>query len=276
MDSVISHSVSKYLLLLFFLFSILTNHSYPQPNENNTHTPISFNQVINDGKELVLSPLRWEQNDWLTFGAIAGGTILLTTIDLKMQEESQELVHNNNFPMKLGKWTGEPIAIFSIAGGFYLLGTAFKDETAKQIGFEITESFIYSGVIDVLLKASFGRFRPYTQKGNGNFHPFTFMNNDRLSFPSGHSTVAFSLATVIASHTNNYFLKAIIYTPAILTLYQRVYSNQHWTSDVFAGAAIGYFVGNYIINKHKQENANGDKYSFGFDPNGRINFSLNF
>ena len=44
----------------------------------------------------------------------------------------------------------------------------------------------------------------------------------------------------------------------------------HWTSDVFLGAAIGYFTGKFVVNRHNKEEQNF--FSLGIDQQGR--FSL--
>ena len=262
----------SYVILLLFYFG--SNTIYSQDYNKYDPNIKTLCLALNDGEQLVLNPLHWESSSWLTFAAVAGGTMLLTTVDEKINNEVLEKPYKNTVPLIIGKWTGEPLTTFSIAGGFYIFGIATEDNAAKRIGFEVVESFIYAGTINIILKAAIGRYRPYTQKGNGSFRPFNIWNNDNLSFPSGHSTVAFSLSTILASHTDSYLLKAVIYTPAVLTLVQRVEANQHWTSDVFAGAAIGYFVGKFIIDRHKEKDSQNQKYNLSISPEGRLIFYM--
>jgi membrane-associated phospholipid phosphatase len=268
--------VLRYFLLFAMLFCFGSNAVYSQQNGNYNLNFKSFNRFLDDGKQLAINPLHWETYDWVTFSAVTGGTLLLTSLDTQIKNEAQETPYKNTFPMIIGKWTGEPIITFGIVSGFYLYGIASDDNTAKRIGFEVAESFIYAGTINLILKGLIGRFRPYMEKGNYSFSPFKFWDNDNLSFPSGHSTVAFSLSTILASHTDNYFLKAFIYAPALLTLVQRIKANQHWTSDVFAGAALGYFIGRFIVNKHNKQDENNLSYEAGISQEGRIVFYFTF
>jgi hypothetical protein len=63
-------------------------------------------------------------------------------------------------------------------------------------------------------------------------------HEDNLSFPSGHSSTTFASASFI--HMRYGFKYAILpYLAAIYTGYSRVDSQQHYTSDVVAGALIG-------------------------------------
>ncbi|MGE5499440.1 MAG: phosphatase PAP2 family protein [Syntrophothermus sp.] len=238
-----------------------------------------FHTALRDGGDLFSQPVKWEGNDWLKLTAVVGSSALLSTLDEKVQDIAyRNPDYSHSFPMKLGKWYGEPLITAAVAGGFYAWGLFKPDKEARQIGLEVTESFIYSGLITTFIKVSVGRERPYVHHGQYSFRPFDAPlspgANDHFSWPSGHSTVAFSLATVLASHSKNYLVKTLIYTPAVLTTVSRVYQDQHWVSDVFMGAAVGYFVGSYITSKHSGDNT-ADNISFGYTP-GLIHFTLYF
>ncbi len=59
------------------------------------------------------------------------------------------------------------------------------------------------------------------------------------SFPSGHSTSAFSIFLVLAMFTNNKYIKFMCFVVASLTAFSRVYLSQHFLSDIVAGSFIG-------------------------------------
>lgn len=90
-----------------------------------------------------------------------------------------------------------------------------------------------------ILKFSFGRLRPHMSEGfnNLNFEPFNFHHHWH-SFPSGHSQVLFTAATVAALALPRFrfgFLGL-----AFLLAMTRVTIQQHFFSDVIAGALVGY------------------------------------
>jgi len=81
------------------------------------------------------------------------------------------------------------------------------------------------------------------------------------SFPSGHSTAAFSFFLCLALMTKNKMLQFLYCITAILTAYSRIYLQQHFTSDVLAGAIIGGLSTTlcyiFIFDKYKMNWANG-------------------
>jgi len=158
-----------------------------------------------------------------------------------------------SFPIEAGRIWGETYPTALIAGAFGLHGLITDDPSTKKIGFEIVQSAIYAGAITTFLKIAIGRSRPFTNNGSETYHPLTFFDDDYHSLPSGHVTLAFSLSTVLSKNAKSDLLKIIAYLPAVLTAISRVYQDNHWSSDVFLGAAIGYFVGDWVVNLHEEK-----------------------
>lgn len=63
------------------------------------------------------------------------------------------------------------------------------------------------------------------------------------SFPSGHTTTAFAIATVLIYSTRNFYLQFLYLVLAILAGFSRVYLSQHFMMDILAGSALGILVG---------------------------------
>jgi len=59
------------------------------------------------------------------------------------------------------------------------------------------------------------------------------------SFPSGHTTTAFTMALIMAYMINKKAWSIILPLLALLAGYSRVYLAQHFPTDVFAGMCIG-------------------------------------
>ncbi len=212
----------------------------------------NWEQLGNEAGDYYSAPLNWDKNDFLTFGLVLAGNFGLMQFDDSIKDEFAKINSNkNNWLMEAGRYWGEPIPSLALSGILLIHGYTADDETTKKIGFEIGQSFLYSVSVTSGLKIILGRARPSTGSSSTSFSPFSFSNSN-WSHPSGHTTVAFSLSTVLAANTNNDALKILAFIPAFLTATSRVYQNHHWASDVFLGAMIGYFTGKFITDLHTE------------------------
>ncbi len=243
----------KHFFIIFVVFFSINSKSLSQLDT--TANRIYYSAFYDDGKELLAAPLKWNGYDWLKFGGTAAGTYLFYSLtDDQIHEYFSQRMHlKDKLFYKVSKMYGEPLFTGLVSGGLTLYAYYNKDNEAARIAFEVVESLIYSISINIAVKTVAGRFRPYRDEGNNKFKLFN-IRYGTTSFPSGHSTTAFSLSTVLAAHTENYFYKILLFTPAFFTAAQRMVQDQHWSSDVFAGAAIGYFVGNFLVNRHEKMN----------------------
>jgi hypothetical protein len=121
----------------------------------------------------------------------------------------------------------------------------------KAILIERIKAGIYAEGVTEVFKIAIGRTRPYADEGAFHFHPFTIIDDKYHSMPSGHTTAAMALSTVMSRHAPTTFLKILAYVPAGFTIFSRTYQKQHWLSDVIPAAAIGYFAGNWVVDLHE-------------------------
>jgi membrane-associated phospholipid phosphatase len=63
--------------------------------------------------------------------------------------------------------------------------------------------------------------------------------NIHHSFPSGHTTAAFSLFFCLSFFSRNRILQFICFLSALLVAFSRVYLSQHFFEDITAGSLIG-------------------------------------
>ncbi|MHB8907007.1 MAG: phosphatase PAP2 family protein [Melioribacteraceae bacterium] len=236
--------LSAFLIIIFFQSSLFSQNIY------------NLSQFGDESFRFIKQPLKWESNDWIKLGLFSAGTILLMQADKPIQDALlKDRSYNNSFPIEAGRIWGEVYPTVIIAGAFGLHGLIANDPSSKKIGFEIVQTALYAGAITTFLKFAAGRARPFANKGSATYHPFTIFDDDFHSLPSGHVTLAFSLSTVLSKNAKTDFLKIIAYLPAVLTAVSRVYQNNHWTSDVFIAASIGYFVGDWVTRQHEENDS---------------------
>jgi len=230
---------------VFFIGNIRAQNNY------------DFNQFADETADIVKHPLKWNPNDFLRLGLISGITIGLMQFDKTIKDFSQQdtsLVRG--IPLEIGRYWGEPIPTLTIGLGFLLHGIIYENNVNKKVGFEVTQSFVYSTAITGSLKFIIGRARPYTTNNPFSFNPCRYFSDDYWSLPSGHTTIAFSLSTVLSENINSDILKILVYLPAFVTAYSRISYNNHWLSDVFLGGIIGFTMGKYITKVHNKNEWN--------------------
>jgi len=112
-------------------------------------------------------------------------------------------------------------------------------------GFLLATSYVLTSIVAQALKHIFLSPRPilyfaadtsrmYLVKGVEMYH--------NTSFPSGHSTSAFSAAVVLTYLTPKKYYGLLYLLLAILVGYSRMYLSEHFFEDVVGGSVIGVFV----------------------------------
>ncbi len=124
---------------------------------------------------------------------------------------------------------------FGIAILFLLIALFKKDAILKRQVFYLITALIISVIITHLLKHLIARPRPFVSydfieklSGGGSY-----------SFPSGHSSDAFTLAIALSLIFPKKWLVFFLILWAFLVGYTRMYFGVHYPTDVIAGAAIG-------------------------------------
>ncbi len=119
----------------------------------------------------------------------------------------------------------------------YFIVKAFvkKDSVSRSRAVFITSSVIVAGFISTSLKYTVQRERPYDA------YPFIqkMTSGGSYSFPSGHTSAAFSLATSISIAYPKWYVIAPSFLWASAVGYSRMDLGVHYPSDVLAGAIIG-------------------------------------
>jgi membrane-associated phospholipid phosphatase len=199
-----------------------------------------------DAGHVVTAPSRWGRSEWMTAGAGAAA-VLGTALVLDHSAEKFVADHASASSDRVAKAVqnlgGAPSVL--IAGGTYLAGVALKDPEVRATGIDTMVTMGLAQILVALpLKVAVGRSRPNADKGTHDFHPF----NGGQSFPSGHTTQAFALASVISEHADRPWVSGLSYGLAGLVGLARVEQREHFMSDVVAGGLIGTFMGKAVVS----------------------------
>jgi membrane-associated phospholipid phosphatase len=179
--------------------------------------------------------------------AAVAGILLLTSglADEGLREELQE--HRSgttNSFARLGNAVGEPLYLISGIGVGLLAGELSGNKELRHLAWRVGRAAAIASAVTTVVKYTIGRTRP-THGDSHDFQPF----GGGTSFPSGHTTLAFAVATAIADESQNGWVDAAAYGAATLTAYARVNDDRHWASDVLAGALIGHLSARWLSRR---------------------------
>jgi hypothetical protein len=211
--------------------------------------------LLDNIQQVVTQPSRWQSQEWKNFGwaslAVAG-TVMV--VDGPLRDEMRRQPRDSSFMLNIERFGAE--YSIGVVGGFYLAGSLADNDKAITVAQDgLTASIIASGLITPAIKIVTGRSRPYEDAGTYNFQALG-ADKRSSSFPSGHTTEAFALASVISSHYGQTWIKSSAYTVAALVGLARTYHDAHFASDVLAGALIGNWVGQSVV-AHSQTRRSG-------------------
>jgi membrane-associated phospholipid phosphatase len=147
-----------------------------------------------------------------------------------------------------------PLTIGAVAT--YAIGRIASQPVVEDVGAHLSEALVATIVLDETLRISAGRVRPRSSPDDAfQFHPGGgFSHFDQRSFPSLHSAVAFATAGALSEEMRlrqtpaRAYLEPLLWTVATIPGFTRIYLDQHWSSDIVAGSALGAYLGTRIVH----------------------------
>jgi membrane-associated phospholipid phosphatase len=195
--------------------------------------------------------------------AVAAGLITATSVVISVFDE------------RIARWTQTPVVqggdarrdVVNVltmfnevpltlgAGAVWAVGRMTHQSTMADVGLHTAEALLLTVGASEIVRGSLGRMRPREspddsyefQYGKG------FTQFAARSFPSIHSGVAFAAATALNEEVRIRrpgavrYAAPVLYTMALVPGITRMYLNQHWTSDIVAGAAVGTLMGRRAV-----------------------------
>jgi hypothetical protein len=215
--------------------------------------PSSYPDIlVDDVKHVLTAPTRWQQQEWRDMGLAATGLVGVAAIlDRPVRDEMRRHAPNNNrFLLTVERFGAE--YSLGVIGGFYLAGALGNNDKASAVAQDgLTACLIASGIVTPAIKFVTGRARPRENIGIAHFRPLSGSYALNSSFPSGHPTQAFALASAISGHYDDSWVKYSSYTVAGLVGVARSYHDAHFASDVLAGALVGTLVGQSVVEHNR-------------------------
>lgn len=207
-----------------------------------------FRNILRDQRAIWTSPFRIGHDDakWLAPLGLSAAALFATD-----RHTAGELVENGENLRRVRVSNdisngGSLYATGGAAAAFYLLGRATNNKRARETGLLGAEALIDSHIVVEVLKVASQRQRPRVDDASGEFF------DGGSSFPSGHSTAAWSLATIVAEEYGQHrpLVQVGAYGLAAAVSLSRYTGRKHFLSDVIVGSALGYGIGRYVYRKN--------------------------
>lgn len=144
---------------------------------------------------------------------------------------------------------GPPVVIPMV--GIFGASLIAGNERFQDAAFTSLQSWLFAGTLSALFKFAFGRYRPKT----GSSPERVDMFSGQSSFPSGHTTAAFAVITpwvLYYPHVATYGLLVLSASTGIA----RIALDQHWPTDIIAGATLGLFTARWLVKRHQGTGSN--------------------
>ena len=149
------------------------------------------------------------------------------------------------------------------AAATWVVGRLSRSQTITDVGLHTTEALVLTVAVSELIRAPLGRARPrasiddaYNFKLGKGFSDFAYR-----SYPSLHAAAGFAAAAAVVgelrAHNSHaqWIVGPMLYGAALVPGLTRMYLNQHWASDVLAGAVLGQLLGAKVVrytHSHKR------------------------
>ncbi len=137
----------------------------------------------------------------------------------------------------------------------YGYGLYADDQRARQFVLTAGEGAGIATLLDLGIKAAFGRLRP------------TQSSSRQAFFAGGHSFVSgdvapmFALAAGVSEYFDNrWYVAAPIYSLALLDGFGRMGHDAHWFSDVVGAGLLGWGTTELFIHLHRQHELEPDRW----------------
>lgn len=212
-------------------------------------------EVIDDVKSILTSPFRMDRKDALIVGGLVVSIGSLMVVDQSIQRAFQ----NNRTAVRddvadsletIGSGRNVLIGNVGLIGAGYLLQLNNEGNKLMHTAMTSLEAQLFADGLSGLTKYAVGRARPNAGEGVHSFNPFEGFDK---SFPSSHAARSFAVAAVFAEEYPQP-IPFLAYTGATVISLSRIYLNEHFASDVLAGAALGLAIGKFLIWRHRNPN----------------------
>ncbi|HEY4217901.1 MAG TPA: phosphatase PAP2 family protein [Gemmatimonadaceae bacterium] len=164
----------------------------------------------------------------------------------------------------------QPLALAAVAT--YGIGKLTGSATVADVGLHATEALVLTVGVSEAIRGPLGRLRPRVSQNDQYDFKFWrgFTDFAGRSYPSLHAAVGFATASVLVGEMRERhasatpYLAPVLYAAAMVPGITRLYLDEHWASDVVAGAFVGTLLGSRVVHyAHTHKRNKLDRFLLG-------------
>lgn len=142
-------------------------------------------------------------------------------------------------------------SLLGTAGGSFVWGHVTRNDHLKETGLLSAEAALNSTAVTLFMKGITQRQRPTGGDGTGGFF------HGGSSFPSGHTALAWAVASTVAHEYPGPLTKFLAYGLASTVTLTRVTSKQHFASDALVGSVLGWYFARQVYHARHERDLGG-------------------
>ena len=205
----------------------------------------------------------------LGVGAAATGVLSIFDDDIAVASQQSRFQSKSlhDFSLNVSKAQETTLTVASILT--YGIGRLTKQRTVADVGLHSAESVILASLTSQLIRGPLGRTRPHAAGDTKQYDLHFgkgFTSFDNRAFPIIHTSSGMAVATVLTMEMQRRHVAAtpyvapLLFAAGILPGLSRIQLDQHWASDVLAGAFMGVFSGYKVVTySHDHPNNRFDR-----------------
>jgi hypothetical protein len=223
-----------------------------QPGEDPENRLVSpfVKHLVGDQKQFWTSPARFRTKDLKWILPAAGITAAFIASDSWWSKQ----VNPSHMQTSLHISDYGTYSMIGLTGASFLFGHIINNDHLQETGLLTGEAAINATGVAYLFKEMTQRQRPLQDNGNGDFF------KGGSSFPSEHSAIAWSVASVWAHEYPGWLSQTAAYGLASAITLTRVTAKQHFPSDVIVGSALGWYFGRQVYRAHHDPELGGTSW----------------
>jgi membrane-associated phospholipid phosphatase len=220
-----------------------------QPGEDPENRLVSpfIKHIVSDQKEFWTTPGRFRTKDLKWILPSAGVVAAFIASDSWWSKQ----VNLSHMQTSLHVSDYGTYSLIGLGGASFLFGHLTHNDHLEETGLLSGEAAINSTGVAYLFKEITQRQRPLEGNGNGDFF------KGGSSFPSEHSAIAWSIASVWAHEYPGWLSQTAAYGLASAVTVTRVTAKQHFPADVIVGSALGWYFGRQVYRSHHDPELGG-------------------